>query len=166
MVQSKYDKSLSACFSGHRIIPYFHLKRLEPQLRTAIISVYADGFRNFFCGMAMGYDLLAAETVLSLQSELPDLRLIAVIPYRGQTERWSDAMKSRHDDILRNANDTVILSEHYYQGCLLRRNDYMVVHSSRLIAWYNGNPKGGTFYTCRITEANGLTIINLYDSRN
>lgn len=50
MVKSKYDKSLSACFSGHRIIPYFHLKRLEPQLRTAIISAYADGCRNFFCG--------------------------------------------------------------------------------------------------------------------
>lgn len=116
--------------------------------------------------MAMGYDLLVAEAVLSLQSELPDLRLIAVIPYRGQTERWSDTMKSRHDDILRNANDTVILSEHYYQGCRLRRNDYMVVRSSRLIAWYNGNPKGGTFYTCRIAKANGLTVINLYDSRN
>ena len=121
---------------------------------------------SFICGMAMGYDLLAAETVLSLQSELPDLRLIAVIPYRGQTERWSDTMKSRYDDILRNANDTVILSEHYYQGCLLRRNDYMVIRSSRLITWYNGNPKGGTFYTCRLAEANGLTVINLYDSRN
>lgn len=79
MVKSKYDKSISACFSGHRIIPYFHLKRLERLLRTAIISTYADGCRNFFCGMAMGYDLLAAETLLSLQSELPDLRLIAVI---------------------------------------------------------------------------------------
>lgn len=116
--------------------------------------------------MAMGYDLLAAETVLSLQAELPGLQLIAVIPYRGQTERWSDALKSRYDDILRNANDIVVLSEHYYQGCLLRRNDYMVIHSSRLIAWYNGNPKGGTFYTCRMAKDNGLTVINLYDSRN
>lgn len=166
MVQSKYDKSVSACFSGHRIIPCFYLKRLELQLQTEIISAYADGFRNFFCGMAMGYDLLAAETVLSLQSELPDLRFIAVIPYHRQTERWSDALKSRYDDILRNANDTVILSEHYYQDCLLRRNDFMVVHSSRLITWYNGNPKGGTFYTCRLAVANGLTVINLYDSRN
>lgn len=164
MIQSKYDKSVSVCFSGHRIIPCFYLKRLEQQLRTATISAYAEGCRNFFSGMAMGYDLLAAETVISLQSELPDLRLIAVIPYRGQTERWSDAMKYRYDDILRNANDTVILSEHYYQGCLLRRNDYMVVHSSRLIAWYNGNPKGGTFYTYRMAKTNGLTVINLYHS--
>lgn len=166
MVQSKYDKSLSACFSGHRIIPYFHLKRLERQLKTAIVSAYAEGYRNFFCGMAMGYDLLAAETALSLQTELPGLQLIAVIPYRGQTDRWSEALKSRYDDILRNANDTVVLCEQYYQGCLLRRNDYMVLHSSRLIAWHNGNPKGGTFYTCRLAKANGLTVINLYDSHN
>lgn len=166
MVQSKYDKSLSACFSGHRIIPYFHLKRLERQLKTAIVSAYAEGYRNFFCGMAMGYDLLAAETALSLQTELPGLQLIAIIPYRGQTDRWSEALKSRYDDILRNANDTVVLCEQYYQGCLLRRNDYMVLHSSRLIAWHNGNPKGGTFYTCRLAKANGLTVINLYDSHN
>ena len=166
MPQTKYDKAVSVCFSGHRNIPFLYRKQLKLQLKAAITKAYAGGYRHFYCGCAMGFDLLAAETVLSLQSELPDLRLIAVIPYRGQTERWNDAMKSRYDDILRNANDTVILSEHYYQGCLLRRNDYMVVYSSRLIAWYNGNPKGGTFYTCRIAKANGLTVINLYDSRN
>ncbi len=47
--------------------------------------------------MAMGFDLLAAEAALSLQIELPDLWVIAVIPYRNQTERWSEAMKIKYD---------------------------------------------------------------------
>lgn len=159
----KYDKNKSVCFSGHRTIPPLSQAELKKRLRHEITQAYSEGYRYFYCGMAMGFDLTAAEVAISLQSELTELKLIAVIPFRRQTERWSYTMKRRYENILGNANDTVILSEHYYHGCLLRRNDYMVVHSSRLIAWYNGTPKGGTFYTCRMAEANGLTVINLYD---
>ena len=38
------------------------------------------------CGMAMGFDLLAAEAALSLQCELKDLQVIAVVPFRGQSD--------------------------------------------------------------------------------
>jgi len=163
MTQTKYDKVVSVCFSGHRIIPFLYGKQLKLQLKAEIARAYADGYRHFYCGMAIGFDTLAAEVAISLQSELPDLQVIAVIPYREQAGRWSDAMKAKYDTILRNSDDVIILSEHYYQGCLLRRNDYMVHHSSRLIAWYDGKPKGGTFYTCRKATANGLEVINLYD---
>ena len=111
-----------------------------------------------------GLIVLAAEVALALQSELSGLQVIAVVPYRGQSERWNDAMKARYDTILCNSDDVIILSEHYYHGCLLRRNDYMVFHSSSLIAWYDGNPKGGTFYTYRKATANGLKVLNLYGS--
>ena len=58
----------------------------------------------------MGFDLLAAEAALSLQMELPDLWVIAVIPYRNQTERWSEAMKIKYDTILHVVDDVVILN--------------------------------------------------------
>lgn len=119
---------------------------------------------SFLLCCAMGFDMLAAEVALALQSELSGLQVIAVVPYRGQSERWNDAMKARYDTILCNSDDVIILSEHYYHGCLLRRNDYMVFHSSSLIAWYDGNPKGGTFYTYRKATANGLKVLNLYGS--
>ncbi len=56
------------------------------------------------------------------------------------------------------------MSERYYNGCLLRRNDYMVNRSSRLIAYFDGNPKGGTFYTIREAKRQGLDIVNLHNS--
>lgn len=164
MTQTKYDKAVSVCFSGHRSIPFPYRKQLKRQLKAEIGKAYAGGYRHFYCGCAIGFDMLAAEVALSLQSELPELQVIAVIPYRGQAERWSDVMKAKYDTILRNSNDVIILSEHYYHGCLLRRNDYMVLHSSYLIAWYDGKPKGGTFYTCRKATANGLKVTNLYGS--
>ncbi len=163
MTRTEFDKSVSVCFSGHRNIPLKYRMWLKRQLKTEIATAYDDGYRRFYCGMAMGFDLLAAEAVLSLRSGLPDLQLIATIPCPGQSERWSDGMKVLYDTILRNSDDVVILSRHYYHGCMLRRNDYMVSHSLRLIAWYDGKPGGGTFYTCRKAAANGLSIINLYD---
>ena len=44
------------------------------------------GITNFYCGMALGFDMLAAEEVISLKVELPNLKLIAVIPYDGQND--------------------------------------------------------------------------------
>ena len=41
-----------------------------------------------------------SEVALALQSELSGLQVIAVVPYRGQAERWNDAMKARYDTIL------------------------------------------------------------------
>ena len=100
----------------------------------------------------MGFDLLAAEAALSLQCELKDLQVIAVVPFRGQSDRWGKEEQAKYDAILRIVDDVVVLSERYYNGCLLRRNDY------------NGNPKGGTFYTVREAKQQGLDIVNLHNS--
>ena len=55
-----------------------------------------------------------------------------------------------------------MLSEHYYNGCLLRRNDYMLSHSNGVIAYYDGTPKGGTYYTIRKARQMKLPVLNLF----
>lgn len=162
MIEFKNDKAVSVCFSGHRNIPLLYRKRLKQLLIKEITKAYADGYRLFYHGAALGFDQLAAEAAISLKVELPDLQVIAVVPYRGQAERWSDAMKAGYEAVLSSSDEVIILSEHYFQGCFLRRNDYMVCHCSRLISWYDGKPKGGTFYTCRKATAGGLQVSNLY----
>ena len=147
---TKYDKAVSVCFSGHRSVPFAKRRELKQCLKSEIAKAYADGYRYFYCGMAMGFDLLAAEA--------------AVVPFRGQSDRWSKEEQAKYDAILRIVDDVVVLSEQYYNGCLLRRNDYMVNRSSRLIAYFDGNPKGGTFYTVREAKRQGLDIVNLHNS--
>ena len=91
-----------------------------------------------------------------------DIRLTAVIPFRGQPGKFNPADKERYHFILGKADDMVCLSETYFDGCFLRRNDYMLNHASHIIAYYNGEPKGGTFYTYRRAERMKLKITNLY----
>ena len=83
MTQTKYDKAVSVCFSGHRNIPFLYRKQLKLQLKAAITKAYAGGYRHFYCGCAMGFDMLAAEVALALQSELSGLQVIAVVPLSG-----------------------------------------------------------------------------------
>jgi len=145
---TKYNKAVSVCFSGHRSVPFAKRRELKQCLKSEIAKAYADGYRCFYCGMAMGFDLL----------------VIAVVPFRCQSDRWSKEEQAKYDAILRIVDDVVVLSERYFNGCLLRRNDYMVNRSSRLIAYFDGNPKGGTFYTVREAKRQGLDIVNLYQS--
>ena len=45
------------------------------------------------------------------------------------------------------ADETVMLSGHYYDGCLLDRNRYLVDAAGWLLAVYNGAGRSGTAST-------------------
>lgn len=110
----------------------------------------------------MGFDLIAASVVVGLQREHEDLQLIAVVPFRGQSERFNPYFKSLYEHILVKASRTIVLSERYYERCLLKRNDYMLDFASEIIAYYDGKPKGGTFYTIRNAMLRGIRVTNIY----
>lgn len=159
---NNFQKAQSVAFTGHRYIPYSKYPILKITLRQHIKTLYAQGIRNFYCGMAIGFDMLAAETILSLKAELQGLILIAVIPFREQSEKWSVTNRNKYNAILHKADKTILLSEDYYKGCLLRRNDYMLSHSCHIIAYFDGNNEGGTFYTCRKAAELSLPVTNIF----
>ena len=116
-------------FTGHRDILHSKRSDLKQKLSFCVRNLYYKGMVDFYCGAAWGFDLLAAEVVLSLKSELPAIRLICVIPYRGQSENWSLIEQTRYKRVISKADEVVILSENYFGGCFFRRNDYLVNHS-------------------------------------
>ena len=156
------DKMKTVTFTGHRYIPHNKRSDLCDKIEKVVMENYAKGVRQFLCGMAVGFDLFAAEAVLKIKYEQPDIMLVAVVPFRLQYERWSEMEKLRYQSILSRADKVVVLSEHYYNGCLLRRNDYMLSHCNGVIAYYDGNPKGGTFYTIRKARQMKLPVLNLF----
>lgn len=158
----KEKSAPAAVFTGHRNIAYAQYPQIKGQLKVAIYNSYLQGIRKFYCGMAIGFDLLAAEAVLEMKGQLHDITLSAVVPYRNQSERFSPSARQKYDAVLGKADEVTILGEEYHTRCFLERNDYMVERSSLLIAYFDGNPKGGTFYTCHKAASRGLPINNLY----
>ena len=138
------DLHSAAAFSGHRTYD----GRADEALRRRVGELYAGGVRTFLSGMAVGFDLAAAECVLACRGALPGLRLVAVVPFEGQQGRFSEADRARFDRVIAAADEVVVLSAHYHQGVYALRNDFLVAHAATLVTWYDGSP-GGTRYTVR-----------------
>lgn len=262
----KDDLATTVAFSGHRT--YCH--DADAALRATVGELYARGFRTFLCGMAVGFDLAAAEAVLACRdaagarsgyrvpasaaetvlsasfaaetvlsaaldarssgasaadvplsdvpepgdvqacrdaagaqtdclvpattatdpvlpaathdlrstpasaheaalratsppadAPMPDLRLVAVVPFQGQESRFSTADRAIFHRVLAAADRVVVLAPAYRPGCYAVRNNYLIDHASLLVAWYDGSP-GGTHYTVRRALARRLEFINLH----
>ena len=133
----------SCAFTGHRVLDEnFSIKDLEKAVEYAV----SLGVENFYCGMAMGFDLFAGETVLKAKKTSPNIRLIACIPFYQQDKYFSVQDKKRYEDILKKADETVFVSEFYFKGCMQKRDRYMADRADMLITYCKKNT-GGTAYT-------------------
>lgn len=151
----------TAAFTGHRD---YRGEGGEALLR-AVRTLCDEGVDTFLCGMAVGFDLAAAEAVIAVRRERPAIRLVAVLPFAEQSARFGAEERRRYDRLLAEADETVLLAERYAAECYRRRNDFLVDHASRLVAWYDGR-SGGTQYTFRRALRRGLRIENLAPALN
>ena len=133
------DSRTSVAFTGHRT----YRGAAADALRRTVGELYARGFRNFLSGMAVGFDLAAAEAVLELRERAPGVRLVAAVPFRGQEMRFSPADRERFRRVLAEADSVEVLAPAYHRGCYAVRNDFLVYNARVLVAWYDGSP-GGT----------------------
>ena len=152
------EKKHSVAFTGHQDYD----GRADEALRVAVRRLWSEGYRSFFSGMACGFDLAAAEAVLSLREECEGMDLVAIIPFAGQQERFPDSDKRRFEAILAAADRVEVLSDVYSRGCYYRRNDYLVEHTGYVVAWYV-RKSSGTGYTVRRARQQCIEVLNLYE---
>ena len=158
----KFDRTVSAAFTGHRFYDFSQREFIQERLTSAISEAYDHGIRNFISGFALGIDLMAAQLVQSLKCDLPGISLTAAIPFEGQAERYNIYDKRVYRRLLELADKAIVLSDCYYPRCFLDRDEFMVENASYLIAYYDGREKGGTYYTVKKARARGIPIINVY----
>ena len=158
----KFCAAATAAFTGHRWYDSSRKHSVRKRIEECVREAYRNGITNFISGMAIGFDLLAAEVVLSLRHECPAITLTAALPFGEQASRFNERNKSRYYKCLSQADDIVILSNDYTAKCYLERDRFMVEHSSLLIACYDGRNKGGTFWTVNYAARIGKNVINIY----
>jgi uncharacterized phage-like protein YoqJ len=89
-----------------------------------------------------------------------NVRLIFALPCRNQDEFWSEKRKWLYQALLGEADEVVYVSEEYYDGCIKRRNCYMVDRSAYCICALL-HPMSGTEQTVRYARQRGLMAINV-----
>ena len=149
------------CFTGHRPEKLnLSEKEVKDKLRDAIRKSIADGYTTFISGMARGVDMWAAEIVLEERKMNDNIKLICASPYEGFEKSWSFAERRRYNTILGKADYVKYVCEHYSRECFQIRNVWMVDHSARVIAAYNGE-SGGTRNTVRYATSKNIEIYNI-----
>ena len=152
-------KEKTCFFTGHRRIEPSEYGIARENLRKAVIDLIDRGVIYFGCGGAIGFDTLAAETVLEIKKRYPQIKLIMIYPCKNQDLFWDTESKNKYARIKTLSDKCVYVSKEYNAQCMHTRNRHMVDCSSYCICYYKkGN--GGTAYTVEYAKRKGLTIIN------
>lgn len=153
-------RAKTCCFTGHRSLSHEEKLKAVVRLRKIIAEQIKAGVVFYGAGGARGFDTLAAQIVLDMKKEYPQLRLILVPPCEGQTRGWRSEDIAVYEDIKRRSDKVVYVSREYTPDCMHRRNRHLVDHSGTCIC-YLTRSTGGTAYTVDYARKKGLRIINM-----
>lgn len=162
------DIAISAAITGHRsqkLAFGFDLNHpeaiwLREVLRKEYLNLINHGFRFFLTGGALGVDLMAAEVILELKQQYPDAKIghLLCAPCHRYTKNWPDVERERLNKIAKKSVVYFISETEYYNGCMQKRNRYMVDTSGVLLAVFDGQV-GGTKGTVEYAKKQNKKVI-------
>lgn len=153
-------KNRRCCFTGHRFISNEHMDKIEKNLPIVIRTLAERGITEFLSGGALGFDMIAAKAVIREREKNGDIRLVLALPCMNHNRGWKNADKANFESVAAMSDETIYVSDDYYDGCMLRRNRYMV-DKSRHCIFYMAYPRGGTAYTVRYALDSNLEMHNI-----
>ena len=157
----------TVCFTGHRTIAE-DKEKLSARLYALLERLVTEQkITDFYTGGAVGWDALAALTVLKLRESYPEVKLHLVLPcpFEEQSAKWNEAQKTEYQHILGLVDSVEQVSDCYYNGCMKARNARLVELASDycICYWNPKNFRSGTGQTVRMAQKKGIEVINLFE---
>ena len=146
----------TCAFTGHRELGGDFDRAL---LERVVERLARSGMKTFLCGMARGFDLVAAEIVLKFKVKY-GLSLVACIPYEGQADYFSSSDRERYENILKFCDEKRVFAEKYNRYCMFTR-DRNMVENCYVMVCYLRKRSGGTYYTVNCAKKSGGKTIEV-----
>lgn len=148
-------------FTGHRpkYLGHADLGFIYRSMRSTIRDyLEADPPDSAIVGMAVGWDTAAAQVCCDL-----GIPFAAAVPFLGYDNRMNDSDREMYQRLLGRAQSIYYVCDPGYSAAKMHiRNKWIVVHSTRICALYNGAPSG-TGNCVRFAQGAGKPIDNLWD---
>lgn len=150
-------------FSGHRIMEKKEISLAKSLLREEILNRINDGVTRFIVGGAIGFDMMAAEAVLSIREDY-DIKLVLYIPCKNHTAKWKIQDVERFEEIKEQADEVRYIYEgKYIPGCMQMRNSKMVSDSDCGIVYLRAMVNSGSAQTVKLAKEKGVPFVNIYE---
>lgn len=158
------EKEFSCFFTGHRKLPKNRLAQIKELLKQKIKNLIEDkGVECFIAGGALGFDTLAAETVIELKEEYPFIKLYLYLPCNDQSRLWTAEDRYKWRLIMTKVDNYKYITDGpYVDGCMQKRNYKMADDALYGIA-YCVMSKSGTGITVNYAEEHGGIVDNIAD---
>jgi len=148
-------------FTGHRDILKEQYPAIQRQIERETEGLIQKGVVYFGVGGAMGFDMLAAMTVIKLRHErYPNIRLVLILPCKDHDFGWPGEDREIFQKIAEQADKVLYTSEKYTHGCMYKRNRHMAEQSGFCICYFD-RATGGTAYAVSYAQSVGVEIVNL-----
>ena len=163
-------RAVTVVFSGYRPSKIFRSgydPLLEARIRQAIYQVvlelYDEGYRVFFSGLAPGFDMWAAQAVVSLKQagRCPAAELHVALPFPQQADDYNPCLKREYQYLLFRADEVRALYSEPDARYYRYRDNYMVSLSAVLVCYHDGQ-RGETDSVCQKALCLQLKTINLH----
>lgn len=157
-------KPSSCFFSGHRILEKKESQLTKSLLREEILNKINDGVTRFIAGGAIGFDSLAAEQVIDIKEEYPDIKLVLYLPCKNHFAKWIQKDIERFEKIIQNADEIKYIYEgKYIPGCMQMRNNAMVKDADCGIVYLAKRINSGSAQTVAYAKEKGIPFVNIVD---
>lgn len=157
-----FNITKTCCFTGHRFIDPNEVETVFENTKEVVSLLASKGVKFFGTGGALGFDTIAAQSVLAIKDVYPEIKLILVLPCENQTKYWKQKDIDIYNGILEKADKVKYLSKSYYDGCMQKRNRHLVDCSSYCVC-YLKKQTGGTAYTVEYAKSKNVKIINVVE---
>jgi len=145
-------------FCGHRDLPEVLYPEVQSKLEREILALIGHGVIYFGVGAAVGFDTLAALTVLKLKRHHPQVKLALILPCKNHD--FGQDAPELFEQISTGADKIVYTAERYFNGCMYKRNRQMAGASAWCVC-YLERDTGTTAYTVNYAQSLGVRIVNL-----
>lgn len=140
---------------------------IEKQLRVLI----EEGLEWVIIGGQPGVELWAAEVVLELKNEFPELKLGVLMPFLEQEKNWKEERKEFYQMIMDQADFVEVVSKKPYIAPwqFKARDEFSLDHTDALLLVYDEEKEGSPLFLKKAADRRidssdySIITINMYD---
>lgn len=133
----------------HPGIPY-----IKKALQRQLVPLIEEGLEWIILSGQLGVETWAAEVIMELQLEYPQLQYAIITPFLEQEKNWNETNKEKYEEILMNASYTASITKKPYEGPwqFIEKNKFFVRNSDGILLVYDDEKGGSPKYIKKVAD--------------